>query len=417
MNIHLLLEQALAYDNLSASELARRTGLSQATVSRALQHLPVLKLGAGRNTMFAWLSTREAHSLYAINSQGQPETIASVYCQPNKRMLVIKDNYYQSFDDIPWYLQSAIPAGFLGRWHGEHLSQRLGINKNPARWTHQEALHYFLQAGEQLPGNLMLGKVAAQRYLDAYQALAPMTSDAYDQLAAQMLQHGFACSSVAGEQPKFLAYVQHDNQCYHAIVKYSPPFALNSPAAQRYRDLLKAEHLALRCLQAHSIPAAQSRLIEGERLYLEVQRFDRMGEHGRRGIVSLKEVDAEFIGGATHWHEAADALCKQGLIDETTRQHIHLVYAFGHYIANTDMHFGNLAFYFEDLALQGLAPIYDMLPMFYMPVRDEIIERTYKLKPLIGIEPSIRERAENMAHDYWQSIKALQLNFANHPPL
>jgi hypothetical protein len=378
-------------------------------VSRALQHLPVLKLGAGRNTVFAWLSTREAYPLYAVNSQGQPEIIASIYCQPNKRILVIKGEHYQSFDDIPWYLQSAIPAGFLGRWHGEHLSQLLGINKNPARWTHQETLHYFLQAGEQLLGNLILGKLSAQRYLDAYQALTPVTSEAYDQLAAQMLQHGFARSSVAGEQPKFLAYVQHGNETYNAIIKYSPLFTSTSAAAQRYRDLLIAEHLALQCLQTQGISAAQSRLIEGERLYLEVQRFDRIGEYGRRGIVSLKEVDAEFIGSATHWHEAADALCKQGLIDEATRQQIHLVYAFGHYIANTDMHFGNLSFYFEDLKLQGLAPIYDMLPMFYIPVRDEIIERTYTLKPLIGIERNIREQAENMARYYWQNIKKLYI--------
>jgi hypothetical protein len=73
------------------------------------------------------------------------------------------------------------------------------------------------------------------------------------------------------------------------------------------------------------------------------------------------------------------------------------------------MHFGNLSFYFEDLKLQGLAPIYDMLPMFYIPVRDEIIERTYTLKPLIGIERNIREQAENMARYYWQNIKKLYI--------
>jgi hypothetical protein len=100
------------------------------------------------------------------------------------------------------------------------------------------------------------------------------------------------------------------------------------------------------------------------------------------------------------------------MINHETREQIHLLYAFGHFIANTDMHFGNLAFYFEDFKLQGLAPVYDMLPMFYMPVRDEVVQREYQLKPLIGIEIDMVNRANFMAKKYWQSI--LQCNSISH---
>ena len=404
MDTQTRLAQALFSENLSSAELARRTGISQATISRALQQLPVIKLGAGRNSVFAWVDQVDGHPLYAINPQGQPEQLATLYRQPAGQILVIKGHEFQRFDDIPWYLQSALPAGFLGRWHAEHLSQSLAVNKNPALWTSDESLRYLLQAGDQLPGNLLVGKASAQIYLNAYQRLNPCSVQAYDLLAAQMLQHGFARSSVGGEQPKFLVYTQNDTEAYHAIVKYSPPIALQSPAAQRYRDLLIAEHLALQCLQEFGIAAAQSRLIEGERVYLELRRFDRVSEHGRRGVVSLKEVEAEFIGSSSHWYEAADALLNLGMIDKATQQKIHLAYAFGYFIANTDMHFGNLAFYFENLKLQGLAPIYDMLPMFYMPIRDEVVEREYMLKPLLGIEADILNQAKEMALYYWKQV-------------
>lgn len=409
MDIPTQLAQALFSENLSSAELARRTGISQATISRALQQLPVIKLGAGRSSVFAWVDEPLGHPLYAINTQGQPQLIATLHRQPAGQTLLVKGKQFQRFEDIPWFLQSSLPAGFLGRWHAEHLSQALGVNRNPALWTNAEAFRYLLQAGDQLPGNLLVGKTSAQAYVDAYQNPKPCLLQDYDHLAAQILQQGFARSSVAGEQPKFLVYTQHKIETYHAIVKYSPPVALNSPAAQRYRDLLIAEHLALQCLQEFGINAAQSRLIEGERFYLELKRFDRIGEHGRRGVVSLKEVEAEFIGSSTHWHEAADALFKLGMIDTATREQIHLVYAFGNLIANTDMHFGNLAFYFEDLKLQGLAPIYDMLPMFYMPIRDEVVEREYQLKPLLGIKAETIEHAKEIVLKYQHMILANNL--------
>ncbi|MFM2317873.1 MAG: hypothetical protein RLZZ215_494 [Pseudomonadota bacterium] len=408
MNTQALIAKLLFAENLSSAELARRTGISQATISRALQNLPVIKLAAGRNSLFAWVDELTGHPIYVIDAQGQPQAIAKLYRQPAGQVLIVKGQEYQRFDDIPWFLQTALPTGFLGRWHAEHLSQTLGVNKNPAFWTSAEAFLYLLQAGNQLPGNLLVGKASAQAYVAAYQNLKPYSAQDYPQFAAQILQQSFARSSVGGEQAKFLVYTQAESETYHAIVKYSPPIALQSPAAQRYRDLLIAEHLALQCLEAFGISAAQSRLLEQDRFYLELRRFDRIGEHGRRGVVSLKEVEAEFIGGSTHWYEAADALLNLGLINQATQQQIHLLYAFGHLIANTDMHFGNLAFYLEDFKLQSLAPVYDMLPMFYMPIRDEVVERVYPVKPLLGISTSTLEQAKSMAERYW-------ITLAEHP--
>jgi serine/threonine protein kinase HipA of HipAB toxin-antitoxin module len=43
--------------------------------------------------------------------------------------------------------------------------------------------------------------------------------------------------------------------------------------------------------------------------------------------------------------------------------------AFGQYIGNTGMHFGNLSFFVDDVIAPKirLAPVYDMLPMMWRP--------------------------------------------------
>ena len=400
------LAKALFAENLSASEIARRTGLSQPTVSRALNKASVIRIGQGRSSLYAWVDTVEGHPVYAINTSGKVNTIATLYRQPDGRTLLVHEAGYHAYDDVPWFLNSVLPAGFLGRLHGESLSLHLAVNENPALWSGNEAFLYLLNEGYDLPGNLLMGKASAQRYLAKREQLKPVAAGDYDDIARQINQIDFAGSSVAGEQPKFLAYVDNTDAPYHAIVKYSAPLSLESPGAQRYRDLLVAEHLALQCLQAHGVEASDSRLIEGERLYLEVRRFDRVAAHGRRGIVSLRDVEAEFIGESMHWYEAADSLLRLKMIDVPTHRTIHLVYAFGVLIGNTDMHFGNLSFFFEGLELQGLTPVYDMLPMMYMPVRDEVVEREFKVPVLLGIADDVQQEAALMAGDYWWRVVA-----------
>ena len=56
---------------------------------------------------------------------------------------------------------------------------------------------------------------------------------------------------------------------------------------------------------------------------------------------------------------------KQGLIDAGCLAAVQRIWLFGQLIANTDMHDGNLSF---RPGLE-LAPVYDMLPMGYAPVR------------------------------------------------
>jgi len=65
------------------------------------------------------------------------------------------------------------------------------------------------------------------------------------------------------------------------------------------------------------------------------------------------------------------------LIDEPDAREMRFLSAFGSLIGNTDMHFGNISFLTEGYMSFRLAPAYDMLPMLYAPLQDEVPTREF----------------------------------------
>ena len=143
----------------------------------------------------------------------------------------------------------------------------------------------------------------------------------------------------------------------------------NNPIAQRWRDLLLAEHHALTLLRENDIAAVATRIIDhGQQRFLEVERFDRIGPHGRRGLISLSAMDAEFIGlGRGGWPAMTARLLAERHITGQAHETAGLLHAFGTLIGNTDMHPGNLSFVTDSGRPYQLAPAYDMLPMAFAP--------------------------------------------------
>jgi serine/threonine protein kinase HipA of HipAB toxin-antitoxin module len=170
-------------------------------------------------------------------------------------------------------------------------------------------------------------------------------------------------SSAGGEQPKFVAFTDR-----HVLVKFSS--AEDNPVARRWRDLLAAEHIAAQVLIDAGIPASRSRLLDiAGRRFLEVERFDRVGQIGRRAIHSLLSVEAEFVGDASApWPALVARLTAQGTVTAEAAAGAALLYAFGTLIGNADMHNGNLSFVSEHGRPYQLAPAYDMLPMAFRPL-------------------------------------------------
>lgn len=276
------------------------------------------------------------------------------------------------FDGLPYPLVDMRPQGFLGRSFAREHALALGVSANADEWSDDDVAWVLANQGHDLPGDLILGETSCRRFLALRDAGGEgflddgQLPEAYPRLAEAALAHGPAGSSAAGEFPKFTAGRLVGGEPCHVIVKFSGADA--SPAVRRWGDLLVCEHLANQTLAGElGIPAAESTIMRfAGRTFLEVRRFDRHGAVGRSPVGTLESINAALLGrGPAPWPASAAALLAAGWLSAEARHRIALIWWFGRLIANSDMHEGNLAF------RPGLvpAPVYDMLPMAYAPLR------------------------------------------------
>ena len=272
-------------------------------------------------------------------------------------------------EGLPWWLADMCAAGFLGRaWAARHASL-LGLPARLTEWGDNEHLRALLAQGHDAVGNLLLGERAHERFLSD-PVPVPVAADergpVYAQLAAQAALGEIPGSSAGGEQPKFIAFAETAAGPAHVIVKFTLPEV--HPVTERWADLLLAEHHALETLREAGIDAARTELIDhGSQRFLQVERFDRVGALGRRALLSLAMLDAEFTGAApAPWPVIVDRLSQERHVEAAATSACALLHAFGTLIGNTDMHPGNLSFIGAGRPY-ALAPAYDMLPMGLAP--------------------------------------------------
>ncbi len=133
-------------------------------------------------------------------------------------------------------------------------------------------------------------------------------------------------------------------------------------------------------------------------------RFDRHGDHGRSAVSTLGSLNPALIGtSGAPWHKIAMALRGRKWLSHEDVARVARIWWFGKLIANSDMHEGNLAF----RPGFALAPIYDMLPMMYAPMRGgEVPERAYSpALPFPGDMPAWTQAAMAATH-YWEICTA-----------
>lgn len=400
----------------TAAELATSLRVSQPTLSRALTSLgdTIVKIGRGRATRYGLVKTRLGQPardpLFYIDAEGHAEQIATVYRLESGETFVVGNsnqpwlmgaNRNGLFDDLPYYLLDMCPQGYLGR-----LTARALAPVWPAdlmQWQSNHIADYLLTHGQDTPGNLVYGELRSSSPLKETPVAENERARDYGNLVTATLAGEIPGSSAGGEQPKFLATIRaKDESTRRVIVKFSPP--LDTPVGRRWADLLIMEHLALSTLAHAGVPTAHTTLLTTDRVFLEVERFDRVGRHGRTPLISLSAIDAEFVGGHTSWRATAEALLAQSLIDRATTEQIILLDYFGELIANTDRHFHNLSLTPTDTGMFRLCPIYDMLPMYYAP-RNELVE-----PPPRYIVPrkhdALWDRAATLAQAFWQAAHA-----------
>lgn len=271
-------------------------------------------------------------------------------------------------------------------------------------WSDNHSLRALLVHGHDMVGNLLLGHIARDTFITMAEPTALSMANkpvAYASLAIVAAQGESPGSSAGGEQPKFTAYAQTDAGPAHVLVKFSEfPESLVS---QRWRDLLMAEHLALYTLRQAGLSAAMSEVVDcqGQR-FLEVVRFDRDGAMGRKSVVSLRALDAEFVGD-THqpWPFVVKQLAVLGVVTPQAADTSELLWAFGAMIGNSDMHAGNLSFMSETGRPFSLAPAYDMTPMAFAPNSGGKLNNTL---PSLALHASVR-------NDHWRQALAMAKSY------
>lgn len=413
-----LLLARLGQGPASAVELSQSTGYSQPTISRALQPLQrsgqVVRLGSTKGSRYGL--TRVAGSagrewpLYRIDEAGTPEQIATVHAITPDAYLVQggPPRVQGIFDGLPYYLQDARPAGFLGRAIPA-MHPELGLPPRVVDWNDTHVITYLTQRGSESVGNLVLGAEALNRYLRAEHGATVVSHDnraaRFPELAAQAMSGTTHGSSAHGEHPKFAARIGKDGTLTHVLVKFSPP--LDTPIGVRWADLLVAEHLASATLDAAGIPAAPSEVLQSQgRMFLQSQRFDRVDDDGRRGVASLMSVSVAWHGEIDRWSAAAGRLRNDNLIPAEDAENLVLIDTFGALIANSDRHFGNVTLFDDYAGRFRLAPVYDMLPMLFAPQDGQIIEREFEPPPPTAENLGVWQRARDLAENYWTRVAA-----------
>ncbi|MEN0066226.1 MAG: HipA domain-containing protein [Myxococcota bacterium] len=400
----------------AAPDLQRWLSISQPSLSRLVRRLSgrVLPFGKARNRRYALRRTARFGQgpipVFEIGPDAQARQVLVIEpVEPEGYVVDGAGLTPQPFDDLPWFLQDLRPVGFLGRLVPRSLPP--GWLPDDARlWSADQVLDYALRFGWNLPGAFVVGEEAVQ-LLDElgreppHTVDAPNRADRYAEWAADVIGLGDAGSSAAGEQPKLLAHRREGSAVTPVLVKFSPP--RDGRANQRIADLLVAEHLALETLREGGHAASRSTVIVGrERVFLEVERFDRTPEGGRRSTVTLQPVDAEFVGSnLSRWTACTSRLVSMGLLDATSHREVGLREQFGVWVGNTDQHFGNLTLFLDGLDLAGVAPAYDVNPAAYMPIRGEVREGHPSVR---NARPSLAEvagEALGLARAFWERVR------------
>jgi len=382
-----------------AGELIRQLGISPSTLSRRVDaaHGRVVRIGRTRGARYGLHDEIPGIGarwpVWQIGPDGRPQPRGQLHwlhgpasyweTEPGKGLL---------YEGFPPFIADMAPQGFLGQLFPRRFPE-LELPERLRDWQESHVLSALVSRGEDTPGDLVIGTTAMDRFLRAEPRISQ--PEDYPAISRKLVSHGSG-SSAAGEFPKFTAW----NGTQHLLVKFTA--GDGSPADQRWRDLLLCEHHAAETLTEAGVDSVVTRPVwQGRQLFLEILRFDREGERGRRPVITLGAVDGAWFGHRDDWPRAAGRLLERGWVTPATHQRILLLEAFGRLIHNNDRHFGNLAFRWQpgshEQALE-LAPIYDMLPMALAPAANGMLPQFNPEPPQCNATLlSVWEQAANLA--------------------
>ena len=160
----------------SSPQLQAELGVSQPTVSRLLVPLlasgQVVKVGAARAQRY--LLPRDVPGvgrqvlIHQVLPGGELQNFGTLYPLPGGGFWMDEADKAHGRSEfhpsLPWFLMDTRPQGFLGRAFAQaHVE--LALPPHLAHWTDDHILLALVHAGEDLPGNLLVGAMALDRYL------------------------------------------------------------------------------------------------------------------------------------------------------------------------------------------------------------------------------------------------------------
>lgn len=398
----------------SSTSLVRALQLPRPTLNRALQNLQrsgeVMKVGAPRGARYALprmvAGAGSTWPVYQVDPAGRVHQFGRLDA------LMPRHFHFETphaalrglTEGLPWFLHALKPSGFLAR-----------ASKLPPRAPTEAAgacaddadLAWFTREGWDAPGDLIVGAEAleAWRAARAHRAVIDGRDRPrhYMRRAEAVLEGGgHASAQMPGDSPKFTALTDHGGHRVHVVVKFSPP--LDTPEGQRAGERLFAEHLAHVYLNARGVCAVHSRVFRfGGRIFLEVDRFDRVGAEGRRAVASLASLGLRGIDGQWGWSQAAAHLASAGVLPKNDARQIRLMEAFSALIGNRQRQADDLGFFHRPDGRLALAPAYDITPAVF---HGEGVVARFEPPSQPPILADVWLQARRLAEGFWERLAA-----------
>ncbi len=390
---------------LTGGELLRALDISAPTLSRRVRSGAdrILRMGRTRGARYATYRNvagiPSRLPVYRVDVKGASSRVATLH------LLALGQHWLEAeagpdafFSGLPPVAGDMAPQGFLGRRFSETHAD-LELPRRMQDWNDDHRLIAIARRGEDCIGDLIFGDESLHQFLD--NAPPPISRREYP-ARSRAAAEGGSGSSAGGERPKFTAQVD----ARQLIVKFT--VGDGSPTDQRWRDLLVCELLALETLNEHGLPAARAQIVDVDtQRFLEMERFDRIGERGRCGVITAGPLDDDLYGQRDNWPAFAERMATDGLLTKEEARRIRLLDAFGQLIGNTDRHFGNLSFFADGLSrkpVMRLAPVYDMVPMVWSPDNDVVPPLDLPIARVRANTLVVWEEATRLAQEFWRRV-------------